>query len=343
MKVLIIKTTSLGDIIHTLPALTDAGKAIPGIQFDWVVEQPFAEIPAWHPLVHKVIPVAVRHWRKRPLQTWRSAEWRQFYTLLRSTQYDVVIDAQGLVKSALLTCLARGKRAGLNFQSAKESVASLFYHQTYAVDPKQHAVTRVRQLFALALGYTRPATAPTYGLDSCRLPLPAQEYHRYVVFLHGTTWTTKHWPEEYWHQLAQQVVDAGYQLLLPWGNDIERQRAERITNNLVNGRVLPKMTLLEIAGILSRAKAIVAVDTGLGHLAAALNVPTVNLYGPTNPIFTGTAGSSQLHLAARFACAPCLQKECTFKGAATVQPPCFAQVSPDKVWQALKNSFMLDT
>lgn len=341
MKVLIIKTTSLGDVIHTLPALTDAGKTIPGIRFDWVVEQPFAEIPAWHPLVDKVIPVAVRRWRKQPLQAIKSAEWQQFYASLRSTQYDLVIDAQGLVKSALLARLAPGKRAGLNFRSAWEPVASLLYNEVYAVNPEQHAVARVRQLFAAALGYAAPMTVPDYGLDSGRLPQPSQEYQNYMVFLHGTTWATKHWPEGYWRQLAQRVTEAGYQLLLPWGSDSEQQRAERIAANLANGKVLPKMALLEIAGILSQAVAVIAVDTGLGHLAAALNVPTINLYGPTNPVLTGTAGANQIHLAAPFECAPCLQKECTYKGVASVRPACFAQLPPEKVWHELKNSLNL--
>ena len=103
MRVLLVKTSSLGDVIHTLPALTDAQRAIPGIQFDWVVEEGFAEIPAWHPAVAQVIPVAIRRWRKHPLQTLRSGEWRRFKARLRETHYDLVIDAQGLLKSAWLT------------------------------------------------------------------------------------------------------------------------------------------------------------------------------------------------------------------------------------------------
>lgn len=335
MKVLVVKTTSLGDVIHTLPAVTDAVNAVPKLQLDWVVEQPFAEIPHWHPGVNTVIPVAIRRWRKQPIQAIRSGEWQRFYNTLRAEHYDLIIDAQGLVKSAVIACLARGKRAGFNRQSAREPLASWFYHQTYAVARQQHAVTRVRQLFAAALGYAVPQTVPDYGLDINRLPAINPEYQRYIILLHGTTWATKHWPEQYWQELAKLIAAAGYQVLVPWGNEPERERAERITARIANSRVLPKMGLLEVAAVMARATAVVAVDTGLGHLAAALNVPSINLYGPTNPVLTGTAGAHQIHLAADFSCAPCLQKVCTYQGDTTVQPPCFARLPPASVWAEL--------
>lgn len=335
MRVLIVKTTSLGDIIHTLPALTDAGLAIPHIEFDWVVEQPFSEIPALHPLVKRIIPVKVRQWRANPIHAIKTGEWQDFYRAIRAVHYDLVIDAQGLVKSALLTRLAKGIRAGLNFGSAWEPLASLFYQKRYAVNPQQHAVTRVRQLFAVALHYPVPSTVADYGLDKSRLALPASFYGNYLVFLHGTTWPTKHWPEVYWQQLARNAVEAGYQVVLPWGNESEQQRAEAIANNLLNVHVLPKMALQQLAGMIAHAKAVVAVDTGLGHLAAALAVPTISLYGPTDPNLTGTVGANQIHLAAQFECAPCLQRGCSYKLAASVEPACFTAISPERVWQAL--------
>ena len=129
MRVLLIKTSSLGDVIHTLPALTDAARAIPGIRFDWVVEEGFAEIPAWHPAVDAVIPVAIRRWRKKPLQAVRSGEWSNFKRRLRETQYDLVIDAQGLLKSAWLTRYARAEVVGLDKSSAREPLAARFYQR----------------------------------------------------------------------------------------------------------------------------------------------------------------------------------------------------------------------
>src|SRR5690606_6912806 len=164
MRVLLIKTSSLGDVIHTLPALTDALEAIPGIRFDWVVEEGFAEIPVWHPAVAEVIPVAIRRWRKSPLKTLRSGEWQRFRQRLHKHSYDLVIDAQGLFKSAVLTLGLKVPVAGLDRRSAREPLASRFYDKRIAVPRDQHAVERVRQLFAQALGYRLPARVGDYGL-----------------------------------------------------------------------------------------------------------------------------------------------------------------------------------
>lgn len=334
MKVLVIKTSSLGDILHTLPALTDAGQKIPGIRFDWVVEEAFAELPSWHPLVDKVIPVALRRWRKQPLDAWRSGEWQAFRQQLQAEKYDYVIDAQGLMKSALVTFFARGLRCGLDAKSAWEPLASLVYQRKLAVVPEQHAVVRVRQLFALALGYDVPISAPDYGLDLSALRgEPTTE--NYVVFLHGTTWPSKHYPEEYWQQLAKQISAAGYVIKLPWGNAIEYERAQHIAQNVASAEVLPKLNLKAIAHVLANAQAAVAVDTGLGHLAAALRVPTISLYGPTDPKLTGTVGVDQIHLPADFACVPCLKPTCTYEGVRDVEPACFANLQPSLIAQRL--------
>lgn len=336
MRILVVKTSSLGDVIHTLPALTDAAKAIPGIRFDWVVEENFAEVPAWHSQVDEVIPVALRRWRKNPWQAYRNGEWQQFVKRLRAKHYDQVIDAQGLLKSALLTRLARGSRYGLDRRSAREPLASFVYQRTIAVAKQQHAIVRVRELFAKALDYSVPEHPPEGGLDQQRLPIYSAAQN-YLVFLHGTTWANKHWPEPYWHELARQVTAAGYQILLPWGNQAERERADRLAllDNKIS--VLPKMTLTEIAGVLSRAKAVVSVDTGLSHLAAAISVPTIGLYGPTNPALTGSHGPSQIHLAANFpACAPCLKRECFYQQPATVWPACFSEITPEMIYQQLE-------
>lgn len=339
MRVLIVKTSSMGDIIHTLPALTDAGKAYPGIRFDWVVEENFAEIPSWHPLVERVIPVAIRRWRKKILSPGTRHEIAQFCKTLRSVQYDLIIDAQGLFKTLWIAGLAKGPLCGLNRHSAREPLTSLFYRKKYAASWKWHAVTRLRALFSQALGYTLPETMADYGLDrECFIETKVTS-DDYLVFLHGTTWATKHWPEEYWIALAEMAhQQAALRIKIPWGNEIERARAERIA---AKGRaeVLPRLSLKEMAAVLAGAKAIVAVDTGLGHLAAALNVPTVSLYGPTDPTEVGAMGASQMHLSATFPCAPCRSRECTYRGAAEriVEPPCFGTVRPMDVWNACRS------
>lgn len=296
MRVLLIKTSSLGDVIHTLPALTDAQRAIPGIQFDWVVEEGFAEIPAWHPAVVQVIPVAIRRWRRHLLQTLRSGEWRRFKPRLRETRYDLVIDAQGLLKSAWLTRYVSAPVAGLDRQSAREPLASRFYDRRYAIGRDQHALERVRQLFAQALGYSVPETMADYGLDRNQLATSGDQ--PYLLFLHGTTWPSKHWPEGNWRELAERMSEFGWSIRLPWGNADEKARAERIAENLSSVSVLPKLNLGGIAKVVAGARACVAVDTGLGHLAAALDVPSISLYGPTLPGRVGAYGRSQVHLCA---------------------------------------------
>lgn len=295
MRVLLIKTSSLGDLIHTLPALTDAAQAIPGIRFDWVVEEGFAEIPSWHPTVDQVIKVAIRRWRKNLLATWRSGEWAAFKQRVRAGSYDLVIDAQGLLKSAWLTRYCSAPVAGLAADSAREPLASRFYQHGYSVAKNQHAVERTRQLFAAALGYALPKTLGDYGLDRQQMAqgLAAEPY---VLFLHGTTWPSKHWPEADWRALAEHLNQAGMAVRLPWGSETERARAERIAQGLAQVQVLPKLNLRGVAQVIAGARVCVAVDTGLGHLAAALAVPTISLYGPTLPSKVGAYGRGQIHL-----------------------------------------------
>ncbi len=324
MRVLLIKTSSLGDVVHTLPAVTDAQRAVPGIQFDWVVEEGFAEIPAWHPAVAQVITVAIRRWRKQPLQTLLSGEWRRFKARLRETRYDLVIDAQGLLKSAWLTRYVKAPIAGLDRDSAREPLASRFYDRRYDVPRDQHALERVRQLFAQSLGYPVPETIADYGLDRDQLATPGEQ--PYLLFLHGTTWPSKHWPEQYWRELAERMSEFGWVVRLPWGNADEKARAERIASGLAGVSVLPRLNLGGIAKVVAGARACVAVDTGLGHLAAALDVPSISLYGPTLPGRVGAYGRSQVHLCASGPNA----------GKGDRHKPCFDDLSPERVASELK-------
>ncbi len=284
MRVLLIKTSSLGDVVHTLPALTDAARAIPGIQFDWVVEEGFAEIPAWHPAVAQVIPVAIRRWRKHLWKTFKNGEWKRFKQRLGETRYDLVIDAQGLLKSAWLTRYVNAPIAGLDRDSAREPLASRFYDRAYAVPKEQHALERTRQLFAQALGYALPDSIGDYGLNRAQLADLARP--------------SKHWPEAEWRALAEQMSAQGWAIRLPWGNETEKARAERIAAGIENAAVLPKLNLAGVAKVIAGASACVAVDTGLGHLAAALDVPSISLYGPTLPGRVGAYGRGQVHLCA---------------------------------------------
>lgn len=347
MHILIVKTSSLGDIIHTLPAVSDAARAIPGLQIDWVVEEAFAEIPAWHPAVNRVIPVAIRRWRKNWWRNLFGGEMRQFRQLLKHTRYDLIIDAQGLLKSALICRQARGPIAGLDKNSIKETAASWFYQQRYAVPRAEHAVQRVRQLFARALGYAFDASALDYGIEGRRSTSRDGEAQPTLMFLHGTTWDSKHWPEPYWRELARLASEAGYRVKLPWGTADEEARAVAVAQGLAGVRVLPRMSLTALAGELSASDGVVAVDTGLGHLAAALNCPTVAIYGATNPFLSGTFGYHQLQLKSDLPCAPCMRKQCHYQGQAltdtlaggesfVVTPACYRSAPPRDVMTHLQ-------
>ncbi len=335
MRILIVKTSSLGDIIHTLPALTDAYHYYPQLQCDWVIEEAFKEIPTWHPAIKHIIPVALRRWRKQPWQTWLSGTWDQFIQNLTQESYDKIIDAQGLIKSAFITYKARGFRCGLSYQSARESLAALAYQKCYAIPKNQHAVTRVRQLFAAALDYPLQESPPDYGIIDHFQPQPIKKQQN-VIFLHGTTWATKHWPNKHWLALAQEVIAAGFEVHLPWGNLQEYARAQQMVATHSNIHLIPKTNLQGIATALAQAQAVVGVDTGLAHLAAALAVPSVTLYGATEPARTGTYGLRQQHLQANFPCAPCFSKKCTYRGLSTVLPACYKDLSVEKVWRVLR-------
>ena len=334
MRVLLIKTSSLGDVVHTLPALTDARRALPGIQFDWLVEENFAAIPAWHPAVKQVIPIAIRRWRKALWRLPRDATWQAMRATLSATPYDLVLDAQGLLKSAFLGIFANGPRVGYDRASVREKLSTVFYQRTIAVAKGQHAVERTRQLFAHAMNYAAPTAIGDYALDRQRVGAELND-HKKILLLHGTTWASKHYPENYWTALATLAQQDGFDVALPWGNAIEQARAERIAAHS-GARVLPKLSLSAIAGEIASSAGVICVDSGLGHLACAFEVPTVSIYGATNPDLTSTYGRTQRALAAQFACAPCLQRECQYHGASIEKPACYDSLPPAQVWAAFK-------
>jgi len=295
MRVLIVKTSSMGDVLHTLPALTDAQQAIPGIRFDWVVEEGFAQIPSWHAAVDRVIPVAIRRWRKAWFSAAVKAERKAFREAVQAEEYDVIIDAQGLVKSAaLVTRLARGIKHGMDWQSAREPLASLFYNQRHSVPKQQHAVERTRELFALSLGYSKPQSQGDYAIAQHFLNHLNADAGRYAVFLHATTRDDKHWPEANWRELIGLLAASGIRIKLPWGAPHEEARAKRLADGFDYVEVLPRMSLEEVAKVLAGAKFVVSVDTGLSHLTAALDRPNITLYGPTDPGLIGGYGMNQL-------------------------------------------------
>lgn len=284
-KIVLIKTSSLGDVLHNLPVVTDICKHFPDANIDWVVEESFASLPALHPKVQSVIPVAMRRWRR---SWWASrGEIQTVCRTLRERHYDLALDTQGLLKSALITRCANKLRCGFDWKSAREPVASLFYDRTFFVPKGQHAVERNRQLAGLALGYT-PAGAPEYGIQAPASELPwLPRSSPYVVLLHATSRDDKLWDEPNWIELGRLLAAQAMQLVLPWGSAKEKVRSERLAAAIPNAISPPRLNLDEAAALLAHAHAVIGVDTGLSHLAAALNVPTIGIYTATNPGLTG--------------------------------------------------------
>lgn len=283
----------MGDVLHTLPALTDTAAAIPGVQFDWVVEENFSQIPSWHSAVNRIIPVAIRCWRTNWFGAKERKERHQFYLTLCEKEYDVIIDAQGLLKSAFIIARkARGMKHGYDIKSVREKMACWFYDVKHAVDKNQHAIERTRQLFSLSLNYEYGGIGD-YGIAT-HFSLSGD--NNYFVFLHATTRANKHWLEDYWRAVIVEVAKYGLQVKLPWGTQAEFESALRLAKGLAHAEVLPKLSLTDMATILAGSRGAVSVDTGLSHLTAALGKPNIVLYGPTNPELVGGYGCQQFVL-----------------------------------------------
>lgn len=290
MRILLVKTSSLGDVIHNLPVASDIRRHFPQARIDWCVEESFVAIPRLHPAVGRIVPVAVRRWRKTLLQaaTWR--EMLEFQQRVREVDYDLVLDTQGLAKSALLASRANGIVAGYASDSAREPLAARFYDRHYSVDRQLHAVVRNRQLAGAALGY-RVDDAVDYGIAAVAQDFDWLPEKPYLVLLTATSRDDKLWPDAHWVELGGKLAALGLQAVLPAGSPLERERASRLAAAIPGAVAAPPLRIDTLASLLAGAQAVVGVDTGLTHLAVALTVPTVALYTATEPGLTGVYGS----------------------------------------------------
>ena len=339
MRVLIIKLTSMGDLMHALPALTDAVKAIPNIEFDWVVDKTFSEVPLWHPAVKNVITTAHRQWKKNIIQSWREGLLSQFNQKLNKYDYDLVIDLQNNMKSATVSWFYKGDVHGFDKGYCRERFAYKAYKHRYAIPENQHAINRIRQILSQALAYPLVDSLPDYGTNFEQYDLPELNFvlpEKYLIFVHNASWLSKIWPLTSWQGLINKVVEHGYSVLLPCGNDEEQQRAQEIAAVNEKAHALPRLTLNEIAALTYRADGAMCSDTGLAHLAAVAGTPAQTIYGATDTDLIGTVGRHQHHIVSEMNCAPCYKRTCPRPEAINGEPVCMDEISIETAWHRLK-------
>lgn len=346
MKLLLLRLSSLGDVLHTLPAMSDLAVHCPDVEVDWLVEPAFAPVVVWHSNVKNVIPFSLRALKKTPLTF--PAALRQLRNTLLANQYDAVLDSQGLYKSALLARLAGAPVSGLAADSAREPGASRLYQQRFTVPWSSPAIARNRQLFAAALKYPLPDTLPDFALAPLRRqwqdqsldgPLAQRLRKPFVIGFHATSaaWKTKEWPERYWMALASRMRVNSLNLLLPAADERERLRVATIQAGADNVIALPRLNLETLAMVMSRAQAFVGMDTGLSYLGSALGLAGVTLYGPTSVERLAHGGEQQINLQSSQACAPCGKPRCPLPEAQNGRILCQEVLEPDLVWAALSS------
>jgi heptosyltransferase-1 len=291
-EILFIKTSSLGDVIHHMPAVAESRVHFPRARISWLVEEAYAPLVALHPAVDDVIPVAWRRWRRRLLanQIWREiGDWRR---RIGARQYDRIVDTQGLIRTAIMGRAAHGPHHGYDRNSIREPLASRFYDVRFPVSRDLHAIERNRRLTALALGY-RSEGAADYGLDRAALRTSGD---RYAVLLHGTARPEKEWPVAHWIELGKILNARDLAVLVPWGSDAERVRAAEIVAALPNARVADRQPIDEVAKTVAGAACVIGGDTGLVHLAAALGVPLVAIFSGSDPALTRPVGAGPIEV-----------------------------------------------
>jgi heptosyltransferase-1 len=284
MKILLVRVSSLGDVLHNLPMVADILRHHPDAQIDWVVEEGYVSLVRLNPHVRKVIPFALRRWKKGFKDKAVRAEVRAFFRDLRAEEYDYVFDTQGLIKTGLVMAAARVRKGGQKIgmangteDSGYEGASRIFHSRSIPVEPRTHAVQRGRAVAAAALGYALD-TPPDFGLpapDPAKRPawMPDGDY---AVFFHGTARDAKKWEARHWIALGHAL--APLRILLPWGSPTEKEEAERLAAALPNATVLPKLSMMDAVELARHAALAVGVDTGLTHIAAAFVRPTVEIY-----------------------------------------------------------------
>jgi heptosyltransferase-1 len=339
MKILVVRLSSLGDILHLFPAVSDLRGRFPDAQIHWLVEPAFAEAVSWHSAIDKVITVPLRAHKK---SWWKiPALLGKLRRRLQAENYDIVLDAQGLLKSAILSRLSGVPVYGFDTASAREAIATKLYQKTAHIPDGLHIIEKNRQLVG-QLFNADITQAADFGLDEFRQDqmegklsgvLEALTVRPYIVLLHGTTWNSKYWPEAAWLDLIAKFTQQGWHCLIPWGNEVELQRACRLqTEGGEQAVVLPKLSLTELMSLLLHARAFVSVESGIGHLAAALDIAGVMLHGPTDPGYSGILGKTCQHITSGIYCSPCFKRDCPRIATKLEVPPCQQEINAQQVY-----------
>lgn len=285
-KVLIVRLTSMGDLIHTWPAVTDLKSHYPDVELTWLVDEVFSEIPLMHPGIGKIIPVGLRRFRQ---QIHLPSAWKRMYSVcqqLRETEWDRVVDCQGLLKSALFGKWTGRPLMGYDRHSIREPSASFLYDKNFEVKWLAPVIYRSRTLFSKVFGYQTEGL-PVFGVTPSAKP-DWLDADKYAVMLHSTSKTAKEWPESHWIELGQILTrEYGVKLVFPWGNKVELERSQRLAQSLPDAMVAPRMSLREASGMLGHAKGVIGMDTGLMHMTNAFDVPLVGVYTHTDPALCG--------------------------------------------------------
>lgn len=293
LRILIVRVSSLGDVVHNMPMLADLQRHCPGAQIDWVVEEAYAPLVRLNRGVSRVIPFALRRWRRSMLAAGTRAELGAFRLALRAVAYDLVFDTQGLFKTALVMRMARlapgGRRIGLanaTLGSGYEAISRIFHHTSIAVPLQAHAVARARAVaagaFAQASGMPAPAAnTAAFGLDGPPVSVAASGWLPsvpYAVFFHGTARAAKQWAPAHWIAVGRMLAARNMPVLLPWGSAAEERAARALADGIPGARVLPRLPMMDAVLLAQQAALVVGVDSGLTHIAAAYGRPTVELY-----------------------------------------------------------------
>lgn len=334
MKVLVSKLGALGDLIHSLPALTDAASTLGTVQFDWIVEEAFGEIPKWHSNVDNVFLWSSRRWRKGT-HYYRN-EITSTIKNIRTEDYDVIIDAQGILKATLPALFAKGPLWGYHESMIGDRFAAVMYRHKFRDNSNDvHASYLVRGLFAKALGYTAPSTPADPNIEGffASVESPIKIAKQSLILMHGTTWENKHVPLSMWQEIIELFGSLGWRVYIPALGERERIRAEELAQSQY-AEVLPALSLTELAALFAKAGAAIGPDTGLCHVAAAVGTPTLVLFGPSKEFFYRPLGRFAATYTVDIDCAPCMLKQCPLVSSDTT-PPCWQTINAQEAVERL--------